>query len=123
MVDEERLVAIARLGDRVRLGGVAELGPRGRMPDPSVASYMTDVARELFPDGADWTKPDSYACERPMTPDGPPILGTTPLENVFADVGHGHIGWTMACGSAAIIADLVGRRSPAIDLEGMTVGR
>jgi D-amino-acid dehydrogenase len=123
MVDEERLVAVARLGDRVRLGGVAELGPRGTAPDPAVASYMIDVARDLFPDGADWDHPDTYACERPMTPDGPPILGTTPVENLYANVGHGHIGWTMATGSAVIITDLLAGRSPAIDLTGMTIDR
>lgn len=123
MVDEERLVAIARLGDRVRLGGVADLAPKKAALDPTASDYMIEVGRELFPDGADWDSPDTWACERPMTPDGPPILGRSPFGNLLLNIGHGHIGWTMACGSAEVIADLIDDRTPAVDLEGMTVDR
>jgi D-amino-acid dehydrogenase len=58
-----------------------------------------------------------------MTPDGPPILGRTPIANLFLNVGHGSQGWSMACGSGRVVADLVVGRQPEIDLEGLTLAR
>ena len=63
------------------------------------------------------------ACLRPMTPDGPPILGLGRHRNLFLNCGHGHMGWTMACGTARIVADLMTGRMPELDLEGLTVRR
>lgn len=123
MVDEEGLVATARLGTRVRLGGTAEIGRVDRVTDPAGAQRLIDTARDFFPDGADWDNSESYVCLRPMTTDGPPILGPSPFSNLYLNVGHGHIGWTMACGAGVIIRDLVAGRMPAIDLDGMTASR
>ena len=81
------------------------------------------MARELFPACCDYTKPDYWACLRPMTPDGPPVLGRGRHANLFFNTGHGHIGWTMACGSGRITADLIAGRVAEIDLAGMTVER
>ena len=63
------------------------------------------------------------ACNRPMTPDGPPILGTANQANLYFNSGHGHMGWTMACGTARIVADLMNGRMPELDLEGLTPRR
>ena len=79
--------------------------------------------RELFPDAADFERPHYWAGLRPMTPDGPPILGRTPIANLFLNVGHGSQGWSMACGSGRVVADLVVGRQPEIDLEGLTLAR
>ena len=56
-----------------------------------------------------------------MTPKGTPILGASPIRNLFLNTGHGHIGWTMSLGSARIVADLIGRRAPAIDMTGLSL--
>ena len=78
-------------------------------------------ARDLFPDAADYDRGEYRACLRPMTPDGPPILGLGRHRNLFLNCGHGHMGWTMACGTARIVADLMTGRMPELDLEGLTV--
>jgi D-amino-acid dehydrogenase len=56
-----------------------------------------------------------------MTPAGPPILGLGRQRNLFFNAGHGHMGWTMACGTAKIVADLMTGRMPDLDLEGLTL--
>ena len=58
-----------------------------------------------------------------MTPDGPPVLGASPVRNLFINAGGGHLGWTFACGAARLVADLVSNRRPEIDLEGLTLER
>jgi D-amino-acid dehydrogenase len=80
-------------------------------------------ARDMFPDVADWDRGDYRACLRPMTPDGPPVLGYGRHRNLLFNVGHGHMGWTMACGTARIVADLLAGRRPELDLEGLAPRR
>jgi D-amino-acid dehydrogenase len=120
-VDEGNLVAYARMGDRLRLTGTAEFSGYGTGHRPSDFRAMLGVARALFPDGGDYDRAEYWACLRPMTPEGTPILGPSPLRNLFLNTGHGHMGWTMACGSARILADLIEGRAPEIDLAGLTL--
>jgi D-amino-acid dehydrogenase len=84
---------------------------------------MLKAARDLFGDAADWSRPSYWACLRPMTPTGLPIFGHGRHRNLWLNTGHGHMGWTMACGSARITADLIAGRTPGIDLAGMTLER
>ena len=79
------------------------------------------VAGDLFPSGGDYAKPLYWAGLRPMTPEGTPILGHTRYGNLILNTGHGHMGWTMACGSARLTADLIAGRKPDLNLEGMTL--
>jgi D-amino-acid dehydrogenase len=58
-----------------------------------------------------------------MTPDGTPVIGTTPIDNLFLNTGHGTLGWTMACGSGQVIADLIGGTAPAIDTADLSIAR
>jgi len=58
-----------------------------------------------------------------MTPDGPPLLGPTPIEGLHLNSGHGAMGWTQACGSAELAADLLGGRMPAISTDGLLAER
>lgn len=118
MVDEHNLVGIARLGDRVRFAGKAVFTGYDTRIVPEMFGGMYKVARDLFPGGVDETKPSYWACLRPMTPDGPPIMGTAKHRNLFLNTGHGHVGWTLACGSGRAIANMVFGRDPEIDLEG-----
>jgi len=76
-------------------------------------------ARDIFPDAIEEAEGRYQACLRPMTPDGAPILGAGRHPNLFFNTGHGHMGWTMACGSGRAVADLVMGRRPGLDLEGL----
>ncbi len=118
-VDEDRLVAFARMGDRLRLTSTAEIAGYGLDHRPADFAAMIETANELFPGAADFDRPDYWTCLRPMTPDGPPILGPTPLRNLVLNAGSGHMGWTMACGNARIVADLIANRPPPIPLDGL----
>ena len=120
-VDENNLVAWARLGDRLRFTATAEFAGYDTDHKPSDFHHMLGVARELFPTGADYDNPSYWSCLRPMTPAGAPILGRTRHSNFFMNTGHGHMGWTMACGTGHILADIMNNKTPEIDLEGMTL--
>jgi D-amino-acid dehydrogenase len=120
-VDERWLVGWSRLGDRLRLTSTAEFAGYDWGWTPRDFNNILRLARDLFPDAADYDRGQYRACLRPMTPDGPPILGLGRHRNLFLNCGHGHMGWTMACGTARIVADLMTGRMPEIDLEGLTV--
>ena len=122
-VDEQWLVGWSRLGDRLRLTSTAEFAGYDWGWTPRDFNNILRLARDLFPDAADYDRGQYRACLRPMTPDGPPILGLGRHRNLFLNCGHGHMGWTMACGTARIVADLMTERMPELDLEGLTVRR
>ncbi|HEV8614341.1 MAG TPA: FAD-dependent oxidoreductase [Methylomirabilota bacterium] len=122
-VDEQWLVGWSRLGDRLRLTSTAEFAGYDWGWTPRDFNNIRSLARDLFPDAADYDRGEYRACLRPMTPDGPPILGVARHRNLFLNCGHGHMGWTMACGTARIVTDLMTGRMPDLDLEGLTVRR
>jgi D-amino-acid dehydrogenase len=122
-VDERWLVGWSRLGDRLRLTSTAEFAGYDWGWTPRDFNNILRLARDLFPDAADYDQGQYRACLRPMTPDGPPILGLGRHRNLFLNCGHGHMGWTMACGTARIVADLLTSRMPALDLAGLTLRR
>jgi D-amino-acid dehydrogenase len=122
-VDERWLVAWSRMGDRLRLTSTAEFTGYDWGWSPRNFANIHQLARDLFPDAADFSRGEYRACLRPMTPAGPPILGAGRLENLFFNTGHGHMGWTMACGSSRIVADLIAGRAPELDLEGLVPRR
>lgn len=120
-VDEDNLVAYARFGERLRITATAEFAGYSTAHKPEDFRHMLAAARDLFPDGGDWAQPSYWAGLRPMTPEGTPILGRGRHANLYFNVGHGHMGWTMACGTAKIVADQVAGRIPEIPLDGMTL--
>jgi D-amino-acid dehydrogenase len=122
-VDEQWLVGWSRLGDRLRLTSTAEFAGYDWGWTPRDFNNIRTLARDLFPDAADYERGEYRACLRPMTPDGPPILGLGRHRNLFLNCGHGHMGWTMACGTARIVADLMTGRMPELDLAGLTLRR
>jgi D-amino-acid dehydrogenase len=122
-VDEAYLVAFARIGGKLRLTATADFAGYDTRHAPADFAPMLKVARELFPDGGDYDHPSYWSCLRPMTPDGPPIIGPTRVSNLWMNTGQGHMGWTMACGSARILAELIAGRPSPIALDGMTADR
>jgi D-amino-acid dehydrogenase len=118
-VDEQWLVGWSRQGDRLRLTSTAEFAGHDRSWRPRDFNNILRLARDLFPTAADWERGEFRACLRPMTPDGPPVLGTGRHRNLFLNAGHGHMGWTMAFGTARIVTDMVAGRKPDHDPEGL----
>jgi D-amino-acid dehydrogenase len=123
VVDETYKVAITRLGDRVRVGGMAELAGYDLQLRQAPRRTLEHVLRDLFPGAGDVGNASFWCGLRPMTPDGPPILGLTRCRNLWLDTGHGTLGWTMACGSGQVLADLISGRTPAVDMSGLTIAR
>ena len=119
MVDEDHLVAFCPIGERLRITSTAEFSGYDKSHSAKDFRAMFNVARDLFPGGGDYSRPEHWAGLRPMTPTTVPIFGFARYRNLMLNVGHGHIGWTMACGSAKVVSDLLAGRDPGIDLDGM----
>ena len=113
VMDETHKVAITRLGDRIRVGGMAELDGYSAKLRPSRRATLEHVVTDLYPKGGDVAQAGFWCGLRPMTPDGPPVIGRERYDNLYLNTGHGTLGWTMACGSGRVLADLVSSRAPA----------
>jgi D-amino-acid dehydrogenase len=123
IMDETHKVAVTRLGDRIRVGGTAELaGYSLNLREPR-RSTLNHVVTDLFPRGGDVSQATFWCGLRPMTPDGTPIIGPTPVQNLLLATGHGTLGWTMACGTGRVIADMVSGKQPEIDVSGLAMAR
>ncbi len=123
IMDESYKVAITRLGDRIRVGGTAELsGFNSRLHEARRATLELSLLG-LFPRAGDVTQATFWTGLRPMTPDGTPIVGRGRYANLYFNTGHGTLGWTMACGSGRVIADLISGRTPDIDVSGLSLAR
>jgi D-amino-acid dehydrogenase len=127
LMDERYKVAIARLGNRVRVAGSAEIGGSLQKKHPAAIQTLYKVLHDWFPGAARIASTGAAVQEwkgaRPMLPDGPPLLGASGIPGVWLNLGHGSSGWALACGSARAVADLVGGRQPEVDLEGLGVER
>lgn len=122
VMDETFKIAITRLGDRIRVGGMAEIS--GYTNDLGQARRRTleHSVTDLFP-GGDVSKASFWSGLRPMTPDGTPVIGPTKIGGLYLNTGHGTLGWTMSTGSARVISDLVSGRKPEIDATELSVAR
>jgi len=123
VMDETHKVAVTRLGDRIRVGGTAELAGYSLNLREARRATLNHVVSDLFPNGGDVSKASFWCGLRPMTPDGTPLIGTTPVQNLLLATGHGTLGWTMAAGTGRVIADLVSGRQPDIDIAGLNMAR
>ncbi len=124
IIDDARLFGLVRIGDRYRCSGSVEFAGYDRTVNPARAKAIVDNVIGVFPQFARCFDPQTallWAGLRPMTPSGNPYLGATRLRNLFVNAGHGHLGWTMSCGSAAVVADIVSGRRPQIDVTGFTL--
>lgn len=122
VLDETYKIAITRFDDRIRVGGMAELSGFDLSLKPARRETLEMVTRELF-DGGDLSGAKFWTGLRPMTPDGTPIIGKTKFDNLFINTGHGTLGWTIACGSGKVIADIITHTTPQISLDGLDMGR
>ncbi|HEX2528473.1 MAG TPA: D-amino acid dehydrogenase [Geminicoccus sp.] len=118
-VDEHNLFAFANYGEHVRLTAIAEFAGYDWSHKPSDFAGLLTAARELFPDAGDYDQAEFWAGLRPMTPSALPIFGRARYDNLWVNAGHGHMGWTWACGSGRITADLIAGKEPAHDVSSM----
>ncbi|WP_149535645.1 D-amino acid dehydrogenase [Siccirubricoccus phaeus] len=123
VMDETYKVAITRLGDRIRVGGTAELAGFSLKLRPPRRETLAHSVGDLFPEGGDLAKASFWTGLRPMTPDGTPVVGQTRYRNLYLNTGHGTLGWTMACGSGRLLADLLTGRAPEIAHEDLALTR
>ncbi len=123
VMDESYKVAITRLGDRIRVGGTAEISGYSSSLDAARRATLDHSLTDMFPRGGDLSKATFWCGLRPMTPDGPPVIGATRYSNLHLNTGHGTLGWTMACGSGRVLADMLSGRKPDIDVSELAVSR
>jgi len=121
-VDEDRLIAYSRLGNRLRLATTAEFAGFDRSHRPRDFVVLFRTARELFPNAFDEKDAELWAGLRPMMPNSVPVMSRARFQNLYLDTGHGHVGWTMAAGSGKFLADHIAGRRPEIDPAGLTYG-
>ena len=119
VMDETYKVALTRFDDRIRVAGTAELAGFNLDLSEKRKATIAMVVQDLFPQAGDISKAEFWTGLRPMTPDGTPIIGKTNITNLYTNTGHGTLGWTMACGSGKLLADVVSGRETDIDASGL----
>lgn len=123
ITDGTHKIVYSHLGDKLRVAGTAEFAGYDHSINEKRIAPIVRAAKALVPK-ADWSQEiGKWACLRPSTPDGPPIIGRTPYKNLFLNTGHGTLGWTQAAGSSMLVADIMENKPPAILLHGLTLGR
>lgn len=127
VMDETYKVAITRLDNRIRVGGMAELAGFDLSLNPKRRATLEMVTQSLFPHAGDLSNVSFWTGLRPMTSDGTPIIGRVSNyaqhENLWLNTGHGTLGWTMACGSGQVLADLLADIKPAIKVDDFSLNR
>ncbi|EHR01186.1 D-amino acid dehydrogenase [Bradyrhizobium sp. WSM471] len=123
VMDESYKVAITRLGNRIRVGGTAEISGFSSQLYDARRATLDHSLTDLFPRGGDLSKATFWSGLRPMTPDGPPVIGPTKYANLHLNTGHGTLGWTMSCGSGRVLADMLSGKKPDVDVSALTVDR
>jgi D-amino-acid dehydrogenase len=116
IVDARTGIAITRMGDRVRVTGGFEISQDQQPLQQSGALLpLYKALHRWYPFAADMSQPQVWKGARPMLPHGPPIVGPAPSSGVWLNVGHGAHGWSLACGSARLLADQIAGREPSLN--------
>lgn len=115
ITDESHRIVCSRLGDRLRIAGTAELNGFDTRINPVRCRAILARAQTLFPALGDASGAEFWAGLRPATPSNVPIIGRARLPNLWFNTGHGTLGWTLGCGSAHALAEMVGGRAPQVD--------
>ena len=123
VLDETYKIAITRFDQRIRVGGMAEIVGFNTQLVKARRATLEMVVRDLYPNGGRIEDATFWTGLRPMTPDGTPIVGKTAFKNLYLNTGHGTLGWTMACGSGQLLADIISGVTPAIASDDLAVSR
>jgi len=115
LTDDEHKLVFSRLGGRLRVAGTAELNGYDNSMNPVRINAIRKRVEALFPRAGDFRAATSWCGLRPATPSNLPYVGATRYRNLFLNTGHGTLGWTLACGSGRLLADLISGRAPEVD--------
>jgi len=121
VTDFKRKVVYARLGGELRVAGMADLSGQRAVIDVERVDQLVSEVRSVFPDASDFATLRPWCGMRPATPKGTPVLGATPHANLWLNVGHGALGFTLALATGRVVADLATGRTPAVPLDGFTL--
>jgi D-amino-acid dehydrogenase len=121
VTDFKRKVVYARIGDDLRVAGMADLSGRWPAIDPERIDQLVEEVRGAFPRATDFRALRPWCGMRPATPKGTPVLGATPRGNLWLNVGHGALGFTLALATGRVVADLASGRASAVPLDGFTL--
>ena len=122
ITDFERKIVYARLGDRLRIAGMADVTGRRADIDPARVATLRAESAAAFPDAGNFDEATVWCVLRPATPHSTPIIGSTRYENLWLNLGQGALGFTLALASGRSVADLIARRRPAVPLDGYMTG-
>jgi D-amino-acid dehydrogenase len=114
LTDEAFKIVISRLGNRLRAAGTAELTGYDTSVNPVRCAAIARRIRDLFPGLGAITTVENWSGLRPATPNNVPVMGKTKFRNLYLNTGHGTLGWTLACGSGSVLADLISGRRPQV---------
>ncbi len=123
LIQDELKLVYSRFGSRLRVAGMAEIAGYDTTIDKVRSQLVLSSALTLFPDCCNREIAEFWSGLRPQTPDSVPVLGTTKINNLFLNTGHSTLGWTMACGSGKILADLITSQELEVDLKGLEISR
>lgn len=123
VLDESYKVALPRFDNRIRVGGMAEICGFDKKLNRQRENTLKMVLSQLFPQASKLEETQFWTGFRPTTPDGTPIIGKTHIQNLWTNTGHGTLGWTMSCGSAQLLAELIARRQLSIKADDLSLSR
>lgn len=115
LTDDEHKLVFSRLGQRLRVAGTAELNGYDNTLNAVRCAAILERVKDLFPRAGDFAAATRWCGLRPATPSNLPYVSATRYRNLYLNTGHGTLGWTLACGSGRLLADLVSGRAPDVD--------
>ena len=116
MTDDGHKLVFSRLGQRLRIAGTAEFNGYNTELNAVRCQALISRTQQLFPELRPVGEPEFWCGLRPSTPSNVPFIGASKLPNLYLNTGHGTLGWTMACGSARVLTDIIGHKKPEIEL-------
>jgi D-amino-acid dehydrogenase len=118
ITDYDRKIVYARIGEQLRVAAMVDIVGFDPAVDPQRLALIKRQARDTFPEAGNYDAATEWAGMRPATPTGVPLLGATAYRNLWLNLGHGALGFTLACGSAQLLSELIGQQHTSIDLHG-----
>ena len=120
ITDYDRKIVYARIGEQLRVAAMVDIVGFDASLEPKRLALMKRQALETFPMAGDYAHAVEWAGMRPATPTGVPLIGASVYRNLWLNLGHGALGFTLACGSGQLLAELISQHAPSIDMQGLT---